>query len=216
MPFNPFDYNFASLSHSVFILMATGFADCLLTHSFFKDNWPDYLPHPLVLKEQLNTYHLAVAAVEADGGKKNLKARDDARDLTYQSVVLMGQYVVMRSISENNPDLLNVGLKLKVKTVRNGKPKALTAPIVTVKHGSDSGSVLVNYSQVVVRGSYEVQYCLGDPNDEASWKPTAGQYTKCHANVQGLEPARKVYFRVRCHVDGVAGPFSQTVNIIVL
>lgn len=220
MPVAQFDTNFGHLGPSEFIVTVGNFADCLLTHPFFKDNWPDFVTHPIVLKEQLSSYHEALKAVEVDGGRKNIKNRDDSRHQAHASAVLMGQYVVMRSISEQQPDFLeSVGLKLKTPIARSRalskSSSVLLAPEnVTLKHGT-SGTILVSYTKVPGAGSYEIFIGEGDPSSEQSYAGV-GQYNWCRVEVKGLEPAKKINVKVRCHGAGEPGPFSQPVTIIVL
>jgi hypothetical protein len=218
MPVEQFDTSFGSLSHSEFIVTVGNFADHLLAHPFFKENWPSFLTHPLQLKEQLNAYNESVEAADLDGGRKNMKAREDRRNAAHASTILMGQYVVMRSVSENDKTLLEtVGLKLKNRPKSSVKPAASSPmpPTVTAKHGKASRRVVLSYSKVAGGGSYEIQICRGDPNVESSWS-VVGQYKQCRVEIEGLEPAQTVYFRVRCHGAGEPGPFSNIVSIIVL
>jgi len=220
MPVAQFDTNFRHLRPSEFMITLGNFADSLLSHPFFKDNWPDFVTHPTKLKEQLSSYHKAVKAVELEGGRKNLKNRDDSRHQAHASAVLMGQYVVMRSISEKQPDFLeSVGLKLKAPIARSratgkGSSVLLAPENVTLKHGT-SGTILVSYSKVPGAGSYEIFIGEGDPSSEQSYAGV-GQYNWCRVEVKGLEPAKKINVKVRCHGAGEPGPFSQPVTIIVL
>ena len=62
MPVDQFDTNFNSLSPPEFILTLSNFADALLVHEFFKDNWPEWLTHPKELKGKVATYTEAVNA----------------------------------------------------------------------------------------------------------------------------------------------------------
>ncbi len=217
MSVNQLGTNLSDLSHSEFVLVVGDFANRLLVHSFFKNNWPDYITHPLKLKEQLAAYHEAAVVVDADGGRKNLKDRDSKREAICDSVTLMAQYVVMRANSENDPSLLeNLGLKLKEKPVRSRKPKdSVVSTTISAKHGSDSGEVIVTYRKVDGAGTYELEICQSDPNVEEAWS-TVGQYSYCRVPLRGLEPAKRVYFRVRCHGTGAPGPYSHYIGIIVL
>lgn len=211
-----FDYNLAHLSPAEFIMTCGAFADSLLNHEYYSKNWVDFVTHPQQLKVLLEDYKQAHLAWELDGGKKNQKERDDKRHDTHLSVVLMGQFCVMKSVHEKNPALLDtVALKRKARQVRHsGKTVNLTAPAVSLKHG-ESKTIMVMYNKVPGAGSNEIQVCLGDPNDEASWT-TAGTYKGCRVTLSGYEPGTKVSIRVRCHGTGDPGPFSQVVSIIVL
>jgi hypothetical protein len=128
MPVNQFDTSYADYGPAEFILTLRIFADLLLGHHFFKDNWPSYITHPTVLKEQLNLYAKANEAAVTDGGRKNLKERDERRQEAYKSSVFMAQYVVMRAESENDPSFLtSVGLPLKKKR-RQERPSNKAQP----------------------------------------------------------------------------------------
>lgn len=207
------------LSPREFIGVVGDFSQSLATHRYFKDHWVDFVTHPLTLNEQLVLYHDAVVVAETIGGHKSTVDRDDRRNEVCISVQLMAQYVVMRAYSEKDPTLLNdIVFKVKARPVKSGnkRPKTLIAPTsVAVKHGPDSGSVVVSYDQVPYAGSYEIQVCTGDPNVETSWQP-GKQYSNRRVTLQGLEPASMIYIRVRCHGTGEPGPYSNNVNIIVL
>jgi hypothetical protein len=210
------DTNLRDLTHSEVMLTVGNTTDFLIDHYFFKDNWPTYLTHPTQLKEDLRAYHGVVQAVQTDGGKKNQKEREERFNNIQVTFDLFGQYVVMRSISENKPSFLEeIPLKLKTRLSRGpSKTVQLAAPIVALKHGQPK-SILVSYNKVSGAGSNEIQICTGAPNDEASWR-TVGTYSQCRVEVPGLEPGSRVHVRVRCHGTGTPGPWSEVVSIIVL
>jgi hypothetical protein len=201
----------------------SNFADSVLALEFFKEeaNWPKWLDHPVQLKEHLASYNEALRAYETDGGRKNMNERDQCRHAAQVSAVLIGQYVVMRSISEKKPEWLkNVALKLKTRGPKSSSKglAVLTAPEhLTVDHfrNKQSGGIVVSYGKVAMAGTYEIQLCEDDPSTEANWK-TVGQYAYCRVELTGLEPGKRLYFRVRCHGTGDPGPFTQPVSIIVI
>ena len=148
-----------------------------------------------------------------------MQDRDDRSGDAHVSAVFMGQYVVMRSVSEQNPNLLKgVAMKLKSRS-----PKAISkssGPLGTpgnlvVKHTGDSGAIVIGYSKVKFAGSYEIQVCEGDPAVEANWR-TIGQYRNCRVELKGFDPGKRLYIRVRCHGTGEPGPYTQPVSIIVI
>ena len=222
MPVDQLDTHFVDLSPLEYIVILGTFADLLIAHPFFRDNWPSYLTHPLQLKDDLKAYGEAADAVMADGGRKNLQLRDDLRTSTHSSVVFMAQYVVMRSVSEKDPSFLtSVGLKPK-KRAKKTTTKSQTAslgvpPNLDVKRDPDvSGGVLLTWGKVVGAGTYEIDTCTGDPTLEESWY-FGGQFKTCrNIRLSGLEPAKQTYFRVRCHGAGMPGPFCQYVGLFVL
>ena len=223
MPLIQADTNWGDLGPPEFIGTLSIFADLLIGHHFFKDNWPTYLTHPLQLKEELKAYGEAEKAAAADGGRKNLQLRDESRDKAHGSGMLMAQYVVMRSISENDPSFVTaVGLKLKSRTKKtsvSNKPVSLDAPgdlVVTHDKVAGTGCVQISFGKVAGAGTYEIFLCKGDPADEASWK-SAGHFKQCrYIHLSGLEPASTVHFRVCCHGTGTPSPFSKTVTLIIL
>ena len=214
------DTNLSKLAPEEYVLVGCTFADLLLIHFFFKDNWPSYLTHPTVLKQQLQAYYVAAILARDDGGKKNLQDRDNLRDVAQGSLVRMAQYVVMRSVSENDPTFLtSVGLKLKKRT-RNKTHRQIMAMIAPshpqVKHAKESGAILFSCEKVAEAGTYDIWMCVGDPTVEASWQ-SAGQYKGCRGvRIAGLTPATQMYFKVRCHGAGDPGPCSEYVGIIIL
>ena len=212
-----FDCNFSHLSPAEFVMTCGNFADSLINHAFFGKNWVDFVTHPQQLKAILVEYKDANLAYETDGGKKNMKDRDDKRQEAHVAVVLMGQYCIMRSVEQRNPSLLDgVALKRKGRQSRSSSTKVTTliAPVVVLKHGGPQ-TVIVSYNKVPGAGSNEIQVCTGDPNDEASWV-LAGTFNGCRVPLTGYPPGTRLYVRVRCHGTGVPGPFSQVVSIIVI
>lgn len=212
-------FDTAYLNHlgpSDFIVTVGNFADSLLAHPFFRDNWVDFVTHPMQLKDLLVVYKDAVTAVETDGGKKNMKIRDDARAEAYTSVVLMTQFLVMMAKHKKDFSLLDaVILKQKTKANRNTHPTTLAAPHPAVKHGKEPGTVIIVYNRIPGAGSTEIQMCLGDPNaEDATWQ-TVGIYKYLRVPIPGLQRGTTVYFRLRCHGIGEPGPWSDVISIIV-
>ena len=215
-----FDLNFSDLTPEEYFIVLGTFADLLLIHFFFKDNWPGYLTHPTVLKQQAQAFLMAAILAREDGGKKNLQDRDNLHEVAQGSLVRMAQYVVMRSVSENDPTFLtSVGLKLKKRTKKKTYRQilAMIAPSnPQLKHAKESGAVLFSCGKVAGAGTYDIWMCVGDPTVEGSWKQV-GQYKGCRGiKIPGLTPATQVYFKVRCHGSGDPGPFTDPIGIIVL
>lgn len=218
MPVEQFDTNFHLLSPAEFIRTLNTFADSLLNHYFFSKNWPDYLTHPLTLKEEVTAYHVAQLAAEADGGRKNLKERDDCREKAHRSAVFMSQYVIHRAFSENQPNFLDeVSLKRKVRAPKSstGKPSKLSAPEnLDLRHGRNPGEVVVSYGRVDGAGTYEILVCKGNPDRDEDWS-VAGQFKTRRIALTGHEPGTRLFIKVRCHGTGDPGPFTRYESIIV-
>ena len=70
----------------------------------------------------------------------------------------------------------------------------------------------------MVKGAahYDVYYCLGDPNDEASWYLAATFVNTRDTRITGLEPGKMYLFRVHCLGADGFGPWSNVIKIMVI
>lgn len=85
----------------------------------------------------------------------------------------------------------------------------------SAKHGRVSGSVHFYTNGWEGKGSAEVQICEGNPADEASWRMLNIFHT-CRMRQDGLESAKRCYFRGRLRNDAGNGPWSEVVELIIL
>jgi len=211
------DANFRKLSHADIIIKVGGIADILANHSGFPLPWPDVVPDPQRLKEMVIDFTAAVNAA-ANGDRQKIADRDLDRAELELSSAIVAQYLVMKSLKEKDPSLLNnTGFNLKKRNSRTARNASVGAPInFSVKRGSDSGVVFAKSSKVPGGATSELQSCQGDPTIEESWK-TLGQFVLCsHMEVHGLEAGQRYHFRLRSIGVKGPGPWSSIVSLMVV
>lgn len=124
----------------------------------------------------------------------------------------------MYSTHTNNPSLLdNVGVDKFQKSHRSAGVRVPDKPFRKFKatHGKKSGSVKFTVNSWDGKGSVEVHICYGDPTQEDAWQPLPlSNY--CNFTRDGLEPARRAYFRARLMNDAGIGPWTDIVELIII
>ncbi|GFO68229.1 hypothetical protein GMLC_18080 [Geomonas limicola] len=115
--------------------------------------------------------------------------------------------------------LEGLGLKKKEQKKRNARSSfgPTGAPErFSVKHGPVSGSLLFMVARVVAAAHYDLEMCMGDPNNDADWHATGTFVTTRNIRLDGLEPGKVYYFRIRCLGPGGFGPWSNIIKIMVI
>ena len=211
------DLNFLrSLSHIEFANKIRTIASAFAVHEGFQVPWPPTIPAPPELME-IADHHIDITN-EAETGNRLKKAERDAhRPKAFQQTAMTVQWAVMRSIRENNPGLIqNLGIEPKSQnTARNFHHPPTGAPIALKVTQGPSGSVNIKTNKVSGAVTYHVAVCLGDPTVEENWDEVA-QSTYCSQAVNGLEPGKLYYFRVRCYGASGHGPWSAIVSLMVI
>ncbi|WP_129124930.1 fibronectin type III domain-containing protein [Geomonas oryzae] len=141
-----------------------------------------------------------------------------ARDKLIQSIRFSSQYAVMYSVHVNKPSLLDtIGVDRVHKTPRATGVKVPNKKFdrFKVTHGKKSGTIKIYVNSWEGKGSVVVQICYGDPTQEDSWQHLKLSHY-CHFTQEGLEPARRAYFRARLENDAGIGPWSDVVELIIL
>jgi len=115
--------------------------------------------------------------------------------------------------------LEGLGLKKKEQKKRNARssfgPLGATERF-SVKHGPLSGTLVFQIAKVLAAVHYDLEMCVGDPNNEGDWHPAGTFLNTRSVRLEGLEPGRTHYFRVRAFGPGGFGPWSNTIKIIVV
>lgn len=178
--------------------------------------WPDPVPGPPQLTE-LNKVLSQTANAARNGDRQLIADRDQIHDKMLISLTFNAQYVVMVAYKENNPDLLAMaGHDVKKRAKSTVDSVLAMQPILSVKHGAVSGTLIAKCSKVPGAAMKELQICFGEPSSEESWE-RVGFFAKTgHIEIPGLVPASKCYLRIRCYGDSGTGPWSPVVSIIVL
>lgn len=213
----PYDINrLKDLSDGDLALQAENVADNLEDHPAFKDQTiPPCIPGPAQIRQDASQVKQASTAARLDPSKE--PERQAARDKMIQSIRFSCQYVVMYATHENDPSHLDtVGVERAHRAVRNTSVKHPDKfSKVKVSHGDKSGAIKMYVNKWEGKGSVEVQICYGDPSSEDSWQLLKiGHY--CHITHEGLEPARRAYFRARLLNEAGIGPWSDVVELIII
>jgi len=212
--------HFQDLGINDFIALILTHAAKVDAHPALKDGVPEYF----TMGEKLRTLagNLAQWRDAAATGNRDAKAKkQEVWDAGKLALAMNLQHFTMLSLHRNDPSILNdTGFELKQKQQTSKPSVNLLAeiPVVTLKHAqSTSGPISGAITVVLSRpknAPCELQMSY-DPSNESSWGGQ-GIHQKARIEYSGLEPASRVSFRARLHVDGKTGPWSQFATIIVL
>ncbi|WP_224983844.1 fibronectin type III domain-containing protein [Geomonas agri] len=204
------------LSDGDLALHGENIAENLEEHPAFKfQTLPPCIPGPSQIRQDATLVKQTSTAARLDPSKE--PERQAARDKMIQSIRFSCQYVVMYATHENDPSHLDtVGVPRAHRAVRNTTAKLPEKfSKVKVSHGDKSGAIKIYVNKWEGKGSVEVQICYGDPGSEGSWQLLKIAHY-CHIAHEGLEPARRAYFRARLLNEAGVGPWSDAVELIII
>lgn len=213
--------NINDLGINDFIALLLTVADKTDAHPALKDGLPEYFSNGQKLREIAG--NLTQLRDAASTGNRDAKAEKIAAwEAGKLAVAMNAQHLTMLSLHRKDPSLLNnIGLELKQKQQggRSAVNVLAETPVVSAKHvqgpsGPVSGSIVLVISRAKSSIPFELQM-TDDPSNESSWS-SQGIHQKARIEYHGQEPAKRLYFRVRYHVDGKTSQWSPTANIIVL
>jgi len=208
--------SFNDLSINDFIVRVRFIADKQEVHSAFKD-CPEYVSRADKLRQMAD--NLAVLRDRSAGGDRQMREEKIAAwDATKLALSMNASHLVMLSLHRNDSSiLLNAGFDQKHKghSIKTTTNLLEAPPEASPKHGSVSGTVVIVVKRAKNTASYELQMTDHDPGDEASWG-SLGIYSRARTELKNLEPAKRLYFRVRYHDAGRTSQWSATASIIVL
>lgn len=213
----PFDFTgLRDLSDGDLALCGETLADHLEEHPAYKgQDVVICIPGPVVLREHSQQVKQASNAARQDPSKEPLRLA--ARDRMIQSIKFSCQYVVMYATHTNDPSLLD-GIPVN-RTHKAPRTTTVKLPKkfdkFRVSHGDKSGAVKAYVNSWEGKGSVDTQVSYGDPASEESWQALKMSHY-CHFAVEGLEPARRAYFRARLMNDAGIGPWSEVVELIII
>ncbi|MBJ6752070.1 hypothetical protein [Geomonas anaerohicana] len=212
--------HYQDLAINEFIAFMLFHAERMDAHAVIKEGAPEYFSDGQRLREiaaNLRQLRDSAATGNREAKAKKLEVWEEGK----LAVAMNVQHITMLSLHRKDPTILQeTGLELKQKQhIMKTSLNLLTEiPVVTVKHvKSPSGPVPGAVTVIITRpknAPCELQMST-DPSNEGSWGGQ-GIHQKVRIQYQGLEPASRVYFRARLHVDGKTGPWSQVATIIVL
>jgi len=191
--------------------------DILEDHQAYKgQDLPPWIQRPIDLREHAVELKHASAAAKQEESKVSPRLIA-AREKGIQGLMFAYQYVVMFSAHANDPTLLdNLGLETRHRSYAREALRKPEKPLkFIVKHTDSSGSIYAFVNRWEGKGSVELQICEGDPADEASWR-TLNIFHSCRMRANGLEPAKRCYFRARILNNAGKSPWSEVVELIIL
>ncbi|QXE90189.1 fibronectin type III domain-containing protein [Geomonas subterranea] len=213
----PFDITgLKDLSDGDLALCGETLADHLEEHPAYKgQNIPICIPGPGNLREEAHDVKQASNAARQDPSKEPFRL--EKRDKIINSIKFSCQYVVMYATHTNDPSQLDgVPVNRQQKAPRSTTvklPKKFNK--FKVSHGDRSGGVKMYVNSWEGKASVDVQICYANPAQEESWQALKMSHY-CHFTVDGLEPARRAYFRARLINDAGVGPWSEVVELIII
>jgi len=211
-----FVMNFHKMPTRELITWCLGTAALQETNPFHATTMPDWVHGPRHFREHAaNLTELDKAAENKDTAK--MKERDLEQEATYHSIDINASYLVLRAKVAKDYSLLHgMGYEVKEKTKRTHQhvPVSRVPLQVEVERAGD-GAVRLKIQKDPGAGTYQVQFCKGEPKGEESWADFANFRTS-RPLLQNLERASWYYFRVRSHGDNETSPWSAVVGIVVV
>jgi hypothetical protein len=213
---NLLETDFAGIPINDFIFEIRRKADKAETHIAFQGEVPCYVSKAPKLRQMADSLDLARDAA-ASGDRFKIKELKNLIAVGRMALEMNAQHIVLLSLAKNDRSILvDCGYELKEKRSNKSVPNLLNhSPQLFVKHGSASGRIIIRIKRIKKYTSVELQMTEQDPTIETSWSGR-GIHTKSRFEQKGLEPATKIYFRARYHVDGGIGRWSSPIGIIVL
>lgn len=216
LPINPisvFDTSFLNYPHLQLASHIMGIGEAFSVHKYYQE-MPPGVPHGAEIKDIGTRYHeLTYAVMAGTFGRKS--ERDALRVKAVLATTLALNWAGMRYLMEKDFEYVsNLGVDHKKDPApRSTAPVMLPAPSkVSLEQDPMTGALRYLIGRVKGAAAYHVQACLGDPNDEAAWT-LEWQFTKIKGGVSlnGLEPGKVYYVRVRCLGHAGLGPWSTYV-----
>lgn len=208
--------NVREMSHVELGNFAIDLADAFARHKDYQDE--NAIPKPLLKPEQLRQAginHLAVSKAAESGDRFKKAERDASRPLVELHSSMLMHWAAYRSVSENNPALINE-LSLPPKQTKASTHVEVTAPQnPKAKHGK-SGAILISVGRVSGAMAYYVGICKGDPSQPNCWSTIGPFHKSQNMEISGLEPGQLYYFRVYCSGPSGQSDWSSIISIRVL
>jgi hypothetical protein len=194
-------------------------ADLVSVHEGYQDPFPKEVPGPPRFRELAVELHQAdLEAANKDRLKMAKKVEKQTEAVV--SLTIFGQFAVMKAIKYNDTSYLdNIGLdrRMNVVSLKSALHEQVGTPeIFTVRRGSVTGRLVFKVSAVKGAAHYDIYSCCGDPNDEGSWSLADTFVNTRDIHLDGLDPGKVYYFRVRCLGANGFGPWSTTIKIMVV
>ena len=214
------ELNMIGLSTNDMVVKLGTVADLIEAHQGYQDKLPDEVCGAPQFRALAAELHQA----DQDAVYKDLlkvAKKVEKHQASAVALAVFGQFAVMRSILKNDTSYLdNIGFERKKKKITAKKAANQLLPGApahfSVKHGPVDGSVVFKIGAVKGAAHYDIHSCLGDPNDEGAWSLAITFVNTRTTQLDGLEPGKVYYFRVKCLGGAGFGPWSPIVKIMVI
>jgi hypothetical protein len=210
-----FVMNFSKMGRQELITWLLGTAVLQEKHTFHGTSMPDWVAGPDHFRRHAaNLSDLDKAAENKDTQK--MKQREEEFAATLLSIENNATYVVLRAKSANDESLLHgMGYEVKEKAKRTYQHISVSRlPLPLKAERAGDGSIRLTIQKDPGAGTYQVQFCKGEPKGEDSWADYAN-FRTVRPLIENLDRAAWYYFRVRSHGDNETSPWSVAVGIIV-
>jgi hypothetical protein len=187
----------------------------LAGNAHFPEPWPPQAPALGDIRKAYNAYRDSYNASLTRDSLKIRQRKADREALT-QMLKQLAPYLELVAKGDAMA-LASSGYDLRQEVVRNRANGTLPAPSdFTVKHGPNSGTLLIHAARLAGAGSYEVQIAQGDPTVEANWRHALSSKNCSHILLEGLTPAQTHWVRMRGIGSQGPGVWTEPVSIIVV
>jgi hypothetical protein len=183
------------------------------TH-FMDEPWPSYVTSLDDLEH--NTNLLETAHFASQNHDSLMIAQRNQHTLTVQgNMTTIAKHCDLKA-NGNITALMTSGFPMRKQSTKSRSAKRpIPQPVVTMRHGQTSGTMLGKMQMPAGVKSAEIEFTDGDPNVAENWKrlPTTGSSS---FEVTGLTPGKSYTFRVRFITNTGTGPWSNLVTLISL
>lgn len=222
--FDKVEQTWQSLAHLEYGYWGRRLGEALVIHPLHQGE--NAIPHPLHNGQKIietSDQVIAMALAAAGGDRFRMAEVDAFRPQAQMQVAATINWVVVRSVLENNPAIReNLPLeekKEKARVKHTGTGSVTKPSKVKVKRGEDhSGIGYITVPRDPFASMYYVQYCPQglNPSDESSWVDGAQSDSCKNIEVKGLIPGQVYHFRVRTFGGGQYSLWSEIVTIRIL
>jgi len=211
-------FDFINLGFPKFGDKARFIVTCLTTEpmlTLVPNPFPPGIPTRPAMLTALSDYETAADA--AKDSKAAKKDRDKKRDILTGMLKDFAPHLETTAKAAGDITILSKsGYNLRRPTVQsltNGTPPQ---PVITLKRGKVSGSVIARAKPLLPHvTTYEGQYAVGESSAEANFKPGTISVTGSRITYTGLEVAKLHQIRVRGIGTTGPGDWSSPASIIV-
>jgi hypothetical protein len=164
--------------------------------------WPAIYPSRAQLTTAYTEFKATLMAA-ADGGRIAVSARNQKQAALIKILKDLAPYLEGVAKAAQDVTILELTGYDRWRP-RTPTPSVLPGPVLKLRRGRLSGVLIADATCVPGAGSYEIQYCLGNPGDEANWRDGSTTTRCARIHLTGLTPGQ--VYSVRVRAIGRSGP----------